>query len=176
MAAEAAVAAERARRRAASPRAKPPPQGPTPDSPMHPFAAAAAQNAAREAVATVTLSGGKRRSVSPDECPPPNPFAAAAGSRAMPRRVSVAEAGGFGSVSASDAPQVQLPACFSFVKTYSSGHIVDMALLRQSVSRRRAMTIRVCTAMSRTLSLRSSQSACISRNPSKPHTSCIAAK
>ena len=100
VAAEAAVAAERARRRAASPRAKLQSQSPSPHSHMHPFAAAAV-NAAREAAATVTLPGAKRGRASPP--PWPNPFAVIASTRAMsPRRVSAAQASNFGS----DTPQV----------------------------------------------------------------------
>jgi hypothetical protein len=111
VAAEAAVAAERARRRAASPGAKQPPsRAHSPESPMHPFAAVAAQNAAREAAATVTIPGAKRGRELP--CSAANPFATAAGSRAVsPHRIPVAEAGSFNSVSASDIPQVRPAAC-----------------------------------------------------------------
>ena len=108
IAAEAAVAAERARRRAAGPGAKPPSRGPSPNSPFHPFAAVAAQNAAREAAAIVTLPVAKCERASPP--PVANPFAAAAGLRGasptLPSPLLVAEAGGFGSVAPSDMSDI----------------------------------------------------------------------
>ena len=110
VAAEAAVAAERARRRAVGPGANIPSQGPGPDNPLHPFVAA--QNAAREAAAIVTLPEAKRDRASPP--PVANPFAAAAGSRgASPRRVLVAEAGGCGFVSPADVPQARSESAYA---------------------------------------------------------------
>lgn len=107
VAAEAAVAAERARRAAAGPGAKPAPQNP-PQSPAdataaarNPFFAAAA---AAEIEVAVKLPSGRG---SLDAAG--NPFAAAAGPRQVlgqAHSMSIAEAGSFGSVSEPASPQV----------------------------------------------------------------------